>query len=63
MKDPDLALPALTELALHDPLISTRIAATTALRSLHSKAAAQVLIRVQSSDSQELVREIAGNAM
>jgi aminopeptidase N len=63
VKDPGRALPRLISLAIGDPLISTRIAAVSALGTLHDRAAIPALERVERNDSQEIVREIATTAL
>lgn len=60
---PKAALPTLTALAEHDPLISTRIAAVNALGTLGDPAAAPTLKHVEKTDSQLLVRITATDAL
>jgi HEAT repeat protein len=63
LKKPQLALGELVDLATHDPLIRTRLAAVDALGALGDKAAIPVLERVAHGDSQETVREVAQSAL
>ena len=58
-----VALPVLLQLVSHDPLISTRAAATTALGMLGEAAAIPTLQRVERDDAQLTVRIDAWNAM
>ena len=60
---PQLALSTLLNLVQHDPIISTRIAATRALGMLGDPAAIPVLRRVQAGDSQQAVQSGAWNAV
>jgi HEAT repeat protein len=58
-----VALPPLERIASSDPLIASRIAATTALGSLGDPAAKPTLERVFHDDSQTIVRLIAQDAL
>ncbi|HLI97866.1 MAG TPA: M1 family aminopeptidase [Candidatus Baltobacteraceae bacterium] len=60
---PQAALPTLLRLAERDPLISTRLAATAALGELGDAAAIPTLRRVETADTQEIVRITAWNAI
>jgi aminopeptidase N len=60
---PQAALPTLSDLAMHDPLIGTRIAAATALGVLGDGAAIATLAHVERTDSQLIVRDQAANAV
>jgi aminopeptidase N len=62
-KQPQRALPTLLEIVAHDPLISTRIAATKALGTLGDAAAIPVLEHVEANDSQQMVQVGAWNAI
>jgi aminopeptidase N len=57
------ALPVLVQLVEHDPLISTRAAATTALGILGDLSAIPALRRVEKNDSQLIVQIDAWNAI
>jgi aminopeptidase N len=63
LKKPELAMGELVDLATHDPLIRTRLAAVDALGTLHDAAAVPTLERVERSDTQETVRETAERAL
>jgi aminopeptidase N len=60
---PQSALPMLLRLVAHDPLISTRLAAATALGVLGEAGAAPTLRRVEATDTQEIVRITAWSAI
>lgn len=62
-KQPELALPVLQEMVLHDPLITTRITATRALGILGDPAAIPALEQAQNDDSQQAVQSGAWNAI
>jgi len=63
LNQPGRVLPVLTELATRDPLTGTRIAAAGALGSLGDAAAIPSLQHVARDDSQEIVREVAQDAL
>ena len=56
LKDPELGLEPLVALAFHDPLIAMRMAAASALGTLHDKRAVPYLERLERTDPQEVVR-------
>jgi aminopeptidase N len=60
---PQWALPTLGRLLAHDPLISTRLAAASALGQLGDVRALPALRRAERNDAQEIVRIQAWNAI
>jgi DNA-binding beta-propeller fold protein YncE len=60
---PEVALPVLLRLAAHDPLVSTRLAAVSALGELGDAGAVPTLRQIENGDTQELVRIQAWNAL
>jgi HEAT repeat protein len=62
LRRPQLALPTLLQLVAHDPLISTRLAASSALGELGDARALSALKAVEREDTQEIVRIAAWDA-
>ncbi len=62
-KQASRALPALLQIVRHDPLITSRLAATRALGILGDPAAIPLLERVERDDSQQAVQNGAWNAI